>query len=175
MMQMAYGSIKNRLIEPSEILTHINSILSAYPDGVYLTSSCIVIDPVNRTLRYSTAGHPPFYIHHRTRGEVTGYAMFGRPIGVFDDSVYTDFEVQLVPGDRIILYTDGIIEANGDEKIAFGNDRFKDVIAQCGALDVESFINRIVSEVSSWSGVAVGESLKDDVTVVVIDVNDYNV
>lgn len=171
MMQMAYGSIKNRLVDPSEILTHINSILSAYPDGVYLTSNCITIDPSTWTLRYSNAGHPPFYIHHRASGEVTEFSMFGRPIGVFEDSVYSDLETTLVHGDRIIMYTDGIIEASADGKSTFGNERFKAAIESCGALDAESFIRCIVSQVSAWSEVKEGGSLKDDVTIVVIDVN----
>ena len=171
MMQMAYGSIKNRLVDPAEILTHINSILSAYPDGVYLTSNCITIDPSTWTLRYSNAGHPPFYIHHRASGEVTEFSMFGRPIGVFEDSVYSDLETTLVHGDRIIMYTDGIIEASADGKSTFGNERFKAAIESCGAHDAESFIRCIVSQVSAWSEVKEGGSLKDDVTIVVIDVN----
>jgi len=171
MMQMAYGSIKNRLADPAEILTHINSILSVYPDGVYLTSNCISIDPSTWTLRYSNAGHPPFYIHHRTSGEVTEFSMFGRPIGVFEDSVYSDHETALVRGDRIILYTDGIIEAGADGKSTFGKERFKAAIGSCGDLDAESLIKCIVSQVSAWSEVKEGGSLKDDVTIVVIDVN----
>ena len=97
--------------------------------------------------------------------------MFGRPIGVFEDSVYGDLETTLVRGDRIIMYTDGIIEASADGKSTFGNERFKTAIESCGALDAESFINCIVSQVSSWSEVKEGGSLKDDVTIVVIDVN----
>jgi two-component system sensor histidine kinase ChiS len=174
MMQMAYSSMKNRYTEPSDILLNINGILCAYPEGVYLTACCVHLNSVSGTMRYSNAGHPPILIHRRPEKKMLSYSVNGRPIGIFDDSMYSTMEIDLIPGDRIILYTDGILEALNPDHVEFGTERFHSLIESSAELSVSNFVDRVIATVGSWSMIDLGRGLSDDVTLVVIDFNQSN-
>jgi sigma-B regulation protein RsbU (phosphoserine phosphatase) len=87
--------------------------LQAYASSLtdrYATIFYGVFDPATRTLRYVNAGHtPPIILPHN--GSVDPLEMGGAPVGMFPDSSYEEGAVQLDPGDVVITYTDGVIEA----------------------------------------------------------------
>ncbi|HEY1405258.1 MAG TPA: SpoIIE family protein phosphatase, partial [Spirochaetota bacterium] len=169
MMQMAYGSLKKKNNTPSENLSEINAIMNVYPDGVYLTACCVHIDIAGRRMRFSSAGHPPVLVYRKSENTVLSFSVFGRPIGMFEDAVYTTDEISLEPGDRIVLYTDGITEAWNPDHVAYGEERFKSLILDNVRMDVEAFSDRVVDAVTSWSMVTSGRGLSDDVTFLVVD------
>jgi two-component system, sensor histidine kinase ChiS len=169
MMQMAYSFSKLKRDEPSEILADINTILGNYPLEIYLTACCLLIDMETHTIRFSNAGHPPLLVYRKSDNELMPYTVFGRPIGMFDDAEYTTKEFTLKVGDRIIMFTDGIIEAWSPKHEIFGDDRFYELIREYGYLNADDFADQIVKAVYEWTDVNPDRGLSDDVTLVVMD------
>jgi serine phosphatase RsbU (regulator of sigma subunit) len=88
-------------------------------------------------------------------------------LGVFLDNVYTLDTIPIVSGDRVVLYTDGILEARNEKGELFGSDRFMENIKLYRELDVESWTNQLLQKVSEWIG---RRTKEDDITLVVVDV-----
>jgi sigma-B regulation protein RsbU (phosphoserine phosphatase) len=93
----------------------------------FATAFLAVLEPRSGRLRYANAGHNPALLVHAT-GEVERLAATGLPLGLLPAVSYTAREVHLAPGDLLLLYTDGIVEATNPEDEEYGLDR---LIAAC--------------------------------------------
>ncbi len=96
----------------------------------YVTAFFARIDKEHNTLRYSSAGHMPPFLYRMHGDEFILLQTRGRPLGWFNAAVLEEKEIALRRGDRIIFYTDGIIECRNPEREIFGEERFKSVIRQ---------------------------------------------
>jgi phosphoserine phosphatase RsbU/P len=166
---MAYSFSKVKRDEPSEILADINTILSNYPHEIYLTACCILIDMKKHRMLFSNAGHPPILVYRKSNNELLKYSLFGRPIGMFDDAEYTNKEIELQTGDRIIMFTDGIVESWSPKHEIFGDERFYDLIREHCSMNADDFADKVVKTVYEWTDVGVDRGLSDDVTLIVMD------
>jgi sigma-B regulation protein RsbU (phosphoserine phosphatase) len=114
---------------PAHVLAHINRhLLAVAPEGMFATAFYGIYDPHYRRLRYASAGHPP---PRWRRGaccirNVDGTT--GLPLGVLDEDSWTEREVVLIPGDALLLYTDGILEGTNTLGEAFGRPRLDDAL-----------------------------------------------
>jgi sigma-B regulation protein RsbU (phosphoserine phosphatase) len=114
---------------PSRVLAHINQhLLAVAPEGMFATAFYGVYDAQHRRLRYSSAGHPPprWRSGNGCIRDVEGTA--GLPLGVLDENSWTERELTLVPGDTLLLYTDGILEGTNAVGEAFGRPRLDDAL-----------------------------------------------
>ena len=115
--------------DPAGMLEYMNVQLCRRNESVmFVTMWAGVIDMRDGTLRYSSAGH------NRPVGMNAGGSFFldsrqGVPLGLFEDASYTSSECKLYPGDSILLYTDGITEAENPEHALFGDEK---LLAACG-------------------------------------------
>ena len=85
------------------------------------------------------------------------------------DSGYREHVFSVEKGDRIILYTDGIIEERNKEGAIFGEKRFHSLIQESTDLAADDLITLVFDTIRSWSGSYPHESIEDDMTMVVID------
>lgn len=116
-----------------------------------------------RRLTYTNAGHnPPMLV--RASGEQLRLEQGGALLGVFPDWVYQQGEVTLAPGDRLVLFSDGISEAENAAGDPFADDRLLSMITANRTLDATALRKKIVSAVSDFSA----GSLQDDATLLVI-------
>jgi sigma-B regulation protein RsbU (phosphoserine phosphatase) len=129
MMHTLIHAFPGPLMPPARVLSHINRhLLAVAPEGMFATAFYAVYDPHYRRLRYASAGHPP----PRWRGgsgcirSLEGAS--GLPLGVLDQDSWTECEVVLVPGDALLLHTDGILEGTNDGGEAFGRVRLDDAL-----------------------------------------------
>src|SRR5262245_16034414 len=76
-----------------------------------------------RVLRYASAGHPPPRLRRRNNTVEELGGVRGLPLGVLEDQSWTEHEVRLVPGEALLLYTDGILEGTNAAGEAFGLER----------------------------------------------------
>ena len=112
-------------VEPSEICSQLNRVLctNLAPDK-FVTFFYCVIDTAAKTLRYSNAGHCfPLLQRSRGDGEVLGDG--GIVLGIFPDAKYSDVALQFVPGNKLLLFTDGITEATNPRGEEYGEDRLR--------------------------------------------------
>ena len=107
----------NLVNSPAESLTMINSVLCRIlSGGTHITAGFARLDRTRGTLRYINAGHPaPVLVRAGGRTEIPQPS--GDILGVFDSVWFETLEIDVKPGDRLFIYTDGLIEGFGDEKM----------------------------------------------------------
>ena len=115
----------------------------------------------------SRGGHPPPFLL-RTDGSILRVGEPGRAIGVFNDVNLTEQEASLAPGDALILYTDGVVEARSPDGHFFGEERLKTILHSSFALDASTIASRIEDAVLNFQE----QALRDDVAVLVLRVSD---
>jgi sigma-B regulation protein RsbU (phosphoserine phosphatase) len=98
------------------MLTWLNRSLFADLDQVemFITAQLVYLDPVGRTVQLSAAGHPPMLMAG-SDGRIQAVENSGMPLGVMDDTVYTERTVALPAGANLLLFTDGLTEARDSE------------------------------------------------------------
>jgi serine phosphatase RsbU (regulator of sigma subunit) len=115
----------------SAALDELNALMlrAAVPEK-FVTLAVAVLDPQRHTLVVANAGHPsPLLL--RASGEiveVAGEDISGLPIGIADGMPYQSREVKLEPGDRLLLYSDGVSEALDENSNAFGDDGIRSAV-----------------------------------------------
>ena len=114
---------------PSKILFHTNNTLCrSNPEQMFLTLFVGIYDGRTRKFTYANAGHnPPYLISDRLRSLDNSKGM---AIGIFEDEVYEEREVELKEGDTVFLYTDGVNEAVSRDRKFFGLNRLEQLLEQ---------------------------------------------
>lgn len=105
---------------PSEILTKLNNALLRYSEqSTMVTMFCALIDPRTGHMVYASAGHPPAIILTSSGRQQLFLYRTGIPIGCDENAVYMEYSLDLKPDDKLLVYTDGIIESGvGDDLLS---------------------------------------------------------
>lgn len=155
---------------PSEIFGNVNyEILDLIKKQGYLTCFYGQINS-NHLMRYALAGHPnPILLRYRT-SEISLLEGEGTYLGIFEEAreFYKDYSVQLQPGDKIFVYTDGFLEGQNDKGEEFDLERFKQVILKTKDLDVKKTTDYIKDEYFQFCK---GTDQGDDVTLLVFGIS----
>lgn len=167
MVKMAFAAEAACLDDPGLVLTNMNRTLCGRFAGAYVTACCGVIDAPRRTLRYSSAGHPAPLLRGAD-GRVAQLEQRGLLLAFDATASYATAEVALNAGDRVVFYSDGLVEACDAGDHHFGDGRLGQLLAAGSAGEPEQFVDHIVAELQRWTGP--DTPLQDDVTVVVVDV-----
>ncbi|MDP3919756.1 MAG: SpoIIE family protein phosphatase [Candidatus Omnitrophota bacterium] len=120
-----YRSMALRYPAPSELLMTLNnSLVKATQFGMFITLLYMVLDVKNRELSYASAGHHPI-IRSRPDAHLSEPLDHnaGVPLGLVKDTPYTESCISLSAGDRLYLYTDGIVEARNKKGEEYGMNR----------------------------------------------------
>ncbi len=155
-------SLAEACCSPGEVLAKLNQLLvNDFPPGRFVTLVYGVLDPAARTLVFANAGHlQPLLIDDR--GEHFIDVDRGLPLGLASGD-YSETEVALSPGSKLIFYSDGITEAVNPDDEEYGLCRLVEHAIKPGASALS-----IVDEVRSYSN---GSGVRDDATVVFVGVN----
>src|SRR5690606_8094833 len=89
----------------------------------------------------------------------------GIPVGAFEDAAYGEMERALAPGESLVLYTDGITEAENAQGAWFGTDGLLSALRNCAGLPPEAVADRIIADVEAF---AEGKAPSDDIAVMVV-------
>lgn len=123
-------------------------------------------DPQTRVLKYCNAGHNPPLVIRRPDGQpATSHWLqpTGAAIGLAESFNFTTGEIELLRGDMLVLYTDGVTEAMNARDEQFGENRLEDVVRNNAGLSPQDLIKALRSKISEFSGM---KSYADDLTVV---------
>lgn len=155
------------LTTAGEILGYINHQLATRynPDqAAFVTAVFGVYDPAERTMCYAAAGHPPPRVKRCQDGSIFSLESNGAlPLGIEPDEHFGEATVQLVPGDQMILYTDGITETFNPQGEMFGSERLDLALENC-QLDAAGLIDAVMDQVNAF---AAGALKEDDRTMIV--------
>jgi sigma-B regulation protein RsbU (phosphoserine phosphatase) len=152
----------------SVILAKVNRLMweSSEPDA-YVTAVYGVLDGPRRRLTYSNAGHNPPLLQRRD-GRAEWLSEGGLMLGSFPDAEYREAWVDLVPGDVVVFYTDGITESLSPSGEMFGPERLVLVLGDCDAGDgARRICAKLLEAVRSHCA---GVHAEDDLTAVVLRV-----
>ena len=132
---------------------------------LFMTGCYILVDRETKTLSYLNAGQNHPLLYRQLTGELIRLNTTSYPIGVLPDIEHNVFEESLEPGDWLLMYSDGIVEAENEHRDQFGDDRLKScLMAHINHSPVE-VKKAIFNEVTEFMGEG---PQKDDMTVVVV-------
>jgi sigma-B regulation protein RsbU (phosphoserine phosphatase) len=160
-------SAASQALSPSEMLTNLNNALQERRlDSQYVTMLFAVWNDGNQTLQVANAGAvQPLFC--RAGGEVETIRAEGFPLGLFPKVTYEEFGLATQPGDSIVFFSDGIVDAQNAAGEMFGNDRLVNVVKKNQAKPASKLADAILNEVSKFQGTT---DRFDDETVVVLRV-----
>jgi len=162
MVKVAATSQRANAADPARLLAGMNAVLFGNTQNQFVTAAYVHLDSTSRTLQYSAAGHPPMLLLRH--GKVIEIAENGLILAAFDSATYTNAAHPLEPGDRLLLYTDGLIEAANPIGDFFGQDALSALLRQTADLPPSAASDQIISSVQRWSA-----SQDDDLTVLICD------
>jgi phosphoserine phosphatase RsbU/P len=169
MLKIALPAQAAYAAEPARVLSGVNNALCGAFQRYYVTAAYVFVDMEKHTLSYAGAGHPPLLLWRKPEGRVSELVQNGLMLGFFPDAMYSTGEIPLESGDRIILYTDGIIEATDNSEEEYGMDRLKQFVETDKGSSTDKFAKALLGEVSRWSTNSAGQVQKDDITFLVMD------
>ncbi len=169
MVKVAFASQITHASNPAHVAAGMNQILCGKLDLDFVTAVYLFIDTKKRTMMYANANHPPLLLWRKTERKIYEFQQIGVLLGQFPDAQYASTQHSLELGDRIVLYTDGIIEATNASGEFFGSDRFKTFIEAHEYLPADRFAETFLEHLSNWSGKRFEEAADDDLTLLVVD------
>jgi serine phosphatase RsbU (regulator of sigma subunit) len=145
---------------PGEVLARVNDLLAAsIPIGMFVTCFYAILDPGNGCLSFANAGHDLPYWRHS--GGVSELRATGMPLGMMPGTRYEEHEATLAPGDSLLFYSDGLVEAHNPEHEMFG---FPRLAALMGAYEEGTALNDfLLYELATFTGDH--SEQEDDVTL----------
>jgi phosphoserine phosphatase RsbU/P len=165
MLKTGLAAQEEHADDPAYVLTGLNRLLSGKFDRSFVTATYALVDATTRRFVYANAGHPaPLLWRGGTLAALDHRDLL---LGFLADASYTNADASLRPGDRIVLYTDGIAEATNPAGEYFGDAMFGRSIEQSNGLDVEACADRVLAELAAWTD---DQPVADDVTLVVVDI-----
>jgi phosphoserine phosphatase RsbU/P len=151
-------------VSPSDLCSRVNSVLcSTLTSGKFVTLFYGILDAECSKLCYTNAGHqPPVLLSEK--GTVKRLDSNGALLGVFSAWKYEDSLVHLQPGDRLLLFTDGITEASLPDGEEFGEERLVECARNCPEKSTAEFAAQLLENAKSFCA----SHLQDDATLIVI-------
>lgn len=150
------------------VLTALNrSLAEEMESGMFVTLALLILEPEERRLTISSAGHLPPLLRSSNGGVSALEIKTDIPLGIFEDHQYGETQHMLKTGDSVLLYTDGVTEAMDKDGKMFGTERLKQVLAAGGKHPegILTAINRAVAEHTA------GHPQSDDLAMVCLSVD----
>jgi sigma-B regulation protein RsbU (phosphoserine phosphatase) len=162
MVKLAATSQRANATDPAMLLSGMNTVLCGNTQDQFVTAAYVYLDAASSTLRYSAAAHPPMLLLRD--GNVLELAENGLMLAAFSFATYATIEHPLQTGDRLVLYTDGILEAANAAGEEFGPERLAALLQKSAPLSPDEAADQIISSLKLWS-----KSQNDDLTVLICD------
>jgi len=153
---------------PADVVSRLNRLYPMDNRGrLYFTILYGVLDVEACSFTYVSAGNPGPVLMHRGERAVV-YDVPAVPVGLLPDSEYYDTVLEMRPGARMYLHSDGLVEERNDLGVVFGRERMAAIVESAWDEDLETSIDRLIGGTVAWKG---DENLRDDVSVLAVDLN----
>ena len=169
MVKILFSTLAPDASNPESFIGKLNAYLFDKMEGNFLTAGYCYINWSELKARYARAGHESMlHIVRNDDGPVLHeYTPPGRAIGLGPDISLKIHEFSVVPGDRLILFTDGLTEACNDTREIFGYERLKRLFISTSGLSVQDSIDSVYNAIREWNS---SSSFDDDFTLIIIDI-----
>lgn len=152
--------VAERVMTPAAVLTQLNDVLPKdLPHSKFVTMVYALLNPADRTVTFASAGHnPPLLVSEE--GSRFVESMRGTPLGIWKGA-FSEQRLEITPGSRFVLYSDGVSEAANPASEEYGASRIQTHFNRS-----ESSVDSLLHDIHQFSA---GAPLEDDATVVLID------
>ena len=163
--QSVLRAVSRRDPTPGQLLAEANEVLSAYiPPHMFVTCFYGILDPESGRLQYANAGHNlPYWRHQSSAHELWATGM---PLGLMPGMSYEEKEALLVPGDTILFYTDGFVEAHNSKREMFGSPRLLSLMNEYTS-NLTNLTEHVLNALARFTGEAPEQ--EDDITLVTLE------
>jgi sigma-B regulation protein RsbU (phosphoserine phosphatase) len=151
--------------QPGKVLRYLNEHLCQFAEPSFITGLYVIFDANRRSLKIARAGHPPPMIYRaadNTAHEVPCKGVFPLGIDSYDDVPETN--ITLDPGDRLLMYTDGLTERFSPQGELYGEERLLSQLKEADANDPQLILDSIITDLDRFAG---GQSADDDQALLV--------
>ena len=162
MVKLAAASQRAVADDPPRFLSGMNSALLGNTQEQFVTAAFVHLNSESGELRYSAAAHPPLLLVRN--GRVTQIEENGLMLAVFAFASYSTAFHKMEAGDRMVMYTDGILDAANAAGDFFGHDALSDLLRRTRKLSPAMAADAVISSVRQWS-----VKQDDDLTILVCD------
>src|SRR5271169_5692643 len=169
MLKVALSAQSQHACDPARVLAGLNHSLCGKFKRHFVTAAYVFVDMEKNSISYAGAGHPPLLLWRKSTGSASEVLENGLLLGLFPEATYSDVEVQVEPGDKAILYTDGVSETRSPSKQEFGADLLKEFLESNHHLKADMFAGLLLEELWGWSEHPKGRGQEDDITLLAID------
>jgi sigma-B regulation protein RsbU (phosphoserine phosphatase) len=151
----------------------LHEILRRLPTPIFITAIYVTINTSNNRIKFADAGHPQ-PLHIRENGhvvELLGKSTFttSLPLGMIEDPSYPTQEISFEPGDKLLLFTDGLCDLDaGDEAKNLDNEALINLVTHCSGLHGGELLDAVINIVKSHTGQA---SFLDDICLLSAEFN----
>ena len=153
-------------VSPGEILGRANEYLCPdIPPKMFVTCFMAVLDTLSHTMVYANAGHDVPYMLRASDGQIGELRARGMPLGLFAGMPYEEKQLTMAEGDRILFYTDGLVEAHNRSRDMLGFGEVQNLIRAHGA--GSGLIERLLAAQAEFTGP--GWEQEDDTTLIVLE------
>lgn len=171
MLKTALAAQSTHASDPAEVLAGLNRSLCGKFEEHFVTAGYLFLDAEKQIIRYAGAGHPPLALgaldgRQTTFREIDSNGLL---LGLSEQATYSSQELPFRPGDRCVLYTDGVLEAKNGAQEEFGSSRFLGFLARQAHLAAAPLINASLEELTRWSGKGQSGAREDDITLIAVD------
>ena len=157
-------AIENLIPDLDQFANILNNSIAASGKGqFFMTCFVSIIDPAKKNMKFVNAGHNFPYLYRPAEDKFIQLMARGPRLGEPDAAKYEIKDIDLLPGDLIVWYTDGIIEDVNQEGAEYGDKRFRKSIKEANALGLEAAIKKIVDDAEAFYA---GVPHQDDHTLI---------
>ena len=153
-------------VSPEEMLERVNQLMcERSPSNAFVTLFFFSFNTQGKGV-YLGAGHNPAYLYRASRGEIEELHSEGLILGAFESVSYNSTPLQLDPGDVLVVYSDGVTDAENPQGEMFEEERFLQVIKSNASAGVAVLKEKILEAIDQFTE---GMAQTDDLTFVLID------
>ncbi|MHB1843530.1 MAG: SpoIIE family protein phosphatase [Deltaproteobacteria bacterium] len=153
-------------LEPNKLLKTLGEIIYSSSQGqMFMTAFVAEVDRASHLLSFAIAGHNPQYLLQEGGAQIR--PLFGRSSRLGDrQGSFSLQQIEYVPGDKLVLWTDGVTECDGPESAQYGDRRFRRLLQSQGGLSPEALVAEVGRDLKLF---AAGTPPADDITLVVAE------
>jgi sigma-B regulation protein RsbU (phosphoserine phosphatase) len=153
-----------RIVPPVDVVSELNRRFQPQGDG-YFTMIYAVLDTQTHEVRFCQAGHPS-PIKFAADGTVTEVGEGGFPVGLWPEMTYDETVTSLLPGERIVLYSDGITACLNEDEEPYSLERFKELISMHSDKSLKEVLQEVQTDLEKWVR---GRDFPDDISLLMIE------
>ncbi len=149
----------------TEINEANNLMVADNREEMFTTLFCGLFDVASGTMTYCNCGHNAPLVLRKDASTFESLRTCGPPLGILEDSNYVPRSIALAPGDVLVLYTDGVTEAEDTQKAQFGAKRLEEAVLEMRGKPARDLVEHVIKRVTAF---ATGAVQSDDITCVAV-------